>query len=134
LEDGNQPATALVPFAVATETSKTGNSKRPVGPVRRLLQEGRSRKNKGRTEVTKSTATNTAMPRNDGASDGTFGGGGITAVSNTNSSLAKKLHAKVKSEKELKMDPKKRVKTWLKGVEVDWTPIPLDAQGFPIYR
>jgi hypothetical protein len=55
------------------------------------------------------------------------------AASTSSSALAKKLHAKVRAEKELKMDPKRRVKTWLKGVEVDLTPIPLDILGLPIY-
>ncbi|KAK4043453.1 hypothetical protein C8A01DRAFT_32379 [Parachaetomium inaequale] len=152
-EDSYQPGTALVPFVVTTNSSRTktndtkrsSNSKRPVGPVMRLLQEGRSRKNRARTEVTQSTANNTAAmtgtsggkPQQGGnyANNGNFGTGGVTVIKNrTASSFARKLHAKVKSEKELKVDPKKRVRMWLKGVEVDLAPMPLDAQGFPIYR
>ncbi|KAK4127759.1 hypothetical protein N657DRAFT_678318 [Parathielavia appendiculata] len=61
--------------------------------------------------------------------------GQLVSIKNrTTSALAKKLHAKVKSEKKLKANPKRRVKTWLKGVEVDLAPIPLDIQGLPIYR
>jgi hypothetical protein len=127
-------------------TKRTSNkTKRPVGPVMRLLQEGRSRKNRARTEVAQSTANNTAaLTSTSGgkpqqwesyANNGYTGNGGTAVIKNrTTSAFARKLHAKVKSEKELKVDPKKRVRTWLKGVEVDLAPMPLDAHGFPIYR
>ncbi|KAH6626250.1 hypothetical protein B0J18DRAFT_476956 [Chaetomium sp. MPI-SDFR-AT-0129] len=55
------------------------------------------------------------------------------AKSKAQVAMAKKLHAKVRSEKAMRVDTKTRVKTWLKKVEVDWTPIALDEQGFPIY-
>jgi hypothetical protein len=51
-----------------------------------------------------------------------------------NRAMAKKFHAKVKMEKEMRMDPKRRVKAWLKKVDVDWGLIPLDAEGLPVYR
>ncbi|KAK4103988.1 hypothetical protein N658DRAFT_484059 [Parathielavia hyrcaniae] len=53
----------------------------------------------------------------------------------TTSALAKWLHAKVRLEKKLKPDPKKRVRAWLKGVEeVDLAPVSLDIEGLPIYQ
>lgn len=134
--------------------SSTSNSKRQVGPVLRLLQESRSRKGRAKTEMTRSTAniasaaattTAAAVQPGDpvrgaaaaatsaGAENNGNGGRALPATSRAASAFAKKLHAKVKSEKELKVDPKRRVRTWLKDVEVDWEPIPLDGQGFPIY-
>jgi hypothetical protein len=148
VDDPNQPYpdhTGLVPFVATVKptlprgNNKSNNNKRPVGPVMRLFQEGRSHKSKAKTQATKSTANDTTTF--------TKGAAGVNAgqVNSANgylaqpknpmtSNLAKKLHARIKSEKELKVDPKKRVKTWLKGVELDLAPIPLDAQGFPIYR
>lgn len=135
--------TALVPFmATGKPPLSRGNNKRPVGPVMRLLQEGRSRRNKAKMEVTKSTANTTATtPGTSGAGkpqqhpgQHDDAGAVVVAKNRPTSALAKKLHARVKSEKELKVDPKRRVRAWLKGVEVDLAPIPLDTQGFPIYR
>ncbi|KAK4239671.1 hypothetical protein C8A03DRAFT_13964 [Achaetomium macrosporum] len=152
-------STALVPMAIATQLtlprgnikSNRSSPKRTVGPVMRLLQEGRSRKSKRKSETVQSSANDTSAVKarnasggkpqklpgqgqegtnrtNDGAS-----GEPIPGNSRTNSAFARKLHAKVKSEKELKVDPKRRVKAWLKYVEIDMTPIPLDIYGFPIY-
>ncbi|KAL2179079.1 uncharacterized protein P884DRAFT_328318 [Thermothelomyces heterothallicus CBS 202.75] len=158
VEDSSHSGTA--PVAKGTETKKnpSGTKSKEArrasstrSPVLRLLQEGRSRKKRARAEAARSGADNTAgmgMPdaadvtgkrkqhaRAARAGDGGTGSGAATVAGNrTASAFAKKLHAKVKSEKELKVDPKKRVRTWLKGVEVDWVPIPLDAQGFPVYR
>jgi hypothetical protein len=136
--------TGVIPFvATAKPASPRGNikssSKRPVGPVMRLFQEGRSRKSKAKTQATKSTANDTTTFLKGAAGANTrqeinASQNLVQPANRTTSALAKKLHARIKSEKELKVDPKKRVKTWLKGVELDLAPIPLDAQGFPIYR
>ncbi|KAL2167219.1 hypothetical protein VTG60DRAFT_1595 [Thermothelomyces hinnuleus] len=156
VEDSSHSGTALVPLAAETKKNPSGTKSNEArrasstrSPVLRLLQEGRSRKNRARAEAARSTANNTAgmpdaadvtgkrkqHPRAAHAGNGGTGSGAATVAGNrTSSAFAKKLNAKVKSEKELKVDPKKRVRTWLKGVEVDWAPIPLDAQGFPIYR
>jgi hypothetical protein len=168
---------ALMPLAAAAAAAKASptpraTNKRPVGPVMRLLQEGRSRRNKATviTQAAKSTtAANTtgtapgevplgggvadkpqqqqqhaeqgdaaaaaaAVSTGKGDNDGNNKAGIFLVKNRTSSALAKKLHARVKSEKELKVDPKKRVKAWLRGVELDLAPIPLDGQGFPIYR
>ncbi|KAK4251026.1 hypothetical protein C7999DRAFT_37916 [Corynascus novoguineensis] len=151
----SQPEMALIPFSGTRNLSGTkGGTKRTnsgKSPVLRLLflQEGRSRKSRpGRADSVdpKSAAGNniTAVVVPDkeqqhgggGARPGNGGSGAVTVArsNRTSSAFAKKLHAKVKSEKELRMDPKKRVRTWLKGVELDWAPIPLDIQGFPIYQ
>lgn len=149
----SDPSAALVPFTPTTLTipsrgksngtakrTNTSNSKRQVGPVLRLLQESRSRKGRAKTEMTKSTANVTSAAtaphqQDDPGATENNGNNGRTllAKSRATSAFAKKLHAKVKSEKELKVDPKRRVRAWLKDVEVDWDPIPLDGQGFPIY-
>ncbi|AEO56273.1 hypothetical protein MYCTH_2057781 [Thermothelomyces thermophilus ATCC 42464] len=161
VEDSSQSGTAPVPLAAETKKNPSGSGTKSNearrasstrSPVLRLLQEGRSRKNRARAEAARSGADNTAgmgmpdaadvtgkrkqHPRAAHAGNGGNGSGAATVVAGnrTSSAFAKKLRAKVKSEKELKVDPKKRVRTWLKGVEVDWAPIPLDAQGFPIYR
>jgi hypothetical protein len=152
----------LVPIVVTArpQPARSKHSKRPVGPVLRLIQESRSRRSK--SEVDKSTvavtaftaaAGTTALSNDDrakgknkqqGQGDGAVHDGHDHSSNgyNTHSNLptkaraayAKKLHAKVKSEKELKADPKRRVRTWLKGVELDTAPLPLDEWGFPIYR
>ncbi|KAK3299356.1 uncharacterized protein B0H64DRAFT_318471 [Chaetomium fimeti] len=144
VEDGNQVVTTLAPLPETTNASHTtnnnaikrNNTKRPVGPVMRLLQESRSRKNRAKTEATKFTLNNTPVTTDSPQQGGNHtGNGSAPAVKNKMAlALAKKLHARVKSEKELRVDPKKRVKTWLKGVELDLEPIPLDVEGFPIYR
>jgi hypothetical protein len=47
----------------------------------------------------------------------------------------KKLHNKVKNEKEMRIDTKKRVKNWLKDVEPETlSSASLDEQGLPVYR
>ncbi|KAK4157611.1 hypothetical protein C8A00DRAFT_29455 [Chaetomidium leptoderma] len=151
LDDSNQPSTtstALVPLPILRGNTKdvkraSNNSKRPVGPVMRLIQEGRSRKSKAKTVTTKSRGANNTVaslakgsgtkppsPQPPGQATGTVN----LTKNRAGLALAKKLHARVKSEKELKVDPKRRVKVWLKGVEVDLTPIPLDVEGLPIYR
>ncbi len=151
-DDNNYPldatGTTLVPFAVTTrpiqsrskyDGTKGSSRRRPVGPVMRLIQETRSRKSRAKTEATRSSTANIAAAPQQEA-EGQYGAdndedGAIVVTKNrATSALAKKLHAKVKSEKELKMDPKRRVKTWLKDVEVDMELIPLDAQGLPMYR
>ena len=114
-----------------------------MGPVMRLIQETRSRKGRAKTEATRSSTANIAagIPQQEagGGGGGQYGAdndedGAIVVTKNrATSALAKKLHAKVKSEKELKMDPKRRVKAWLKDVEVDMELIPLDGQGLPVY-
>ncbi|KAH6845529.1 hypothetical protein B0I37DRAFT_310909 [Chaetomium sp. MPI-CAGE-AT-0009] len=148
VEDGNQVVTTLAPLADTANASraknngtKRNNSKRPVGPVMRLLQESRSHKTRARTEATKSTLNNntpgtTVQDGEKPQQGGNYtNNGGVAVVKNKMTlALAKKLHARVKSEKELRVDPKKRVKTWLKRVEIDLEPIPLDVEGFPIYR
>ncbi|KAL2127840.1 hypothetical protein VTI74DRAFT_10090 [Chaetomium olivicolor] len=143
-------STGLAPLTATTQPftpcgiNNDDKKKRPVGPVMRLLQEGRSRKNKAKTEVTKSTVSNTAF--NPGKitpapqlRPGQHDSGGAASLTKTRLTAAqmkhaKKLNAKVKSEKDLRVDKNRRVKTWLKGVEVDTTPIPLDDDGLPIYR
>ncbi|KAK3308776.1 uncharacterized protein B0T15DRAFT_118318 [Chaetomium strumarium] len=153
-------STTLVPVAVATQPglhrgnvkSKGSSGKRPVGPVMRLLQEARSRKSKTNSDAVQSSVDDTAqlLKTNDlddgrpqklswegrnGRDSTNYGGDGDAIPGNKRTkAFARKLHAKVKSEKELKVDPKRRVKAWLKDVELDMTPIRLDAQGFPIYR
>jgi hypothetical protein len=151
MEDGNQLETALVPLDQTTDSSrpksndiKRTNSKRPVGPVMRLLQESRSRKNRAKMEVTKSTANNNTIGATEIHSDqpqqwedhnDNNVAVPVPVVKNKMTlALAKKLHARVRAEKELRVDPKRRVKNWLKGVELDLEPIPLDVEGFPIYR
>lgn len=148
------------PNGTTKRISSTGNSRRQVGPVLCLLQESRSRKGRAKTEMTRSTAnitstaaaaaattTTTAAQKGDpgrgagaaaaatsaGAENNGNDGRALPATNRAASAFAKKLHAKVKSEKELKVDPKRRVRAWLKDVEVDWEPIPLDGRGFPIY-
>jgi len=148
MEDSNQLETALVPLDQTTDSSrpksndvKRTNSKRPVGPVMRLLQESRSRKNRAKMEVANATANNNTpetteisgdQPQQWG--DHTSNGAVPVVKSKMTIALAKKLHARVRAEKELRVDPKRRVKNWLKGVELDLEPIPLDVEGFPIYR
>ncbi|GAB1314209.1 hypothetical protein MFIFM68171_04419 [Madurella fahalii] len=156
VDDGSkqQTSSALVPLVITAKSppARGTRSKRPVGPVMRLLQEGRSRKAK--SEVNKSTAvipavaagaSNPALKANGKAKGkAKLQGQDDTAVNENNNNNvaltkarvanAKRLHSKVKSEKELKVDPKRRVRGWLKGLEVDRTPIPLDEAGFPIYR
>ncbi len=70
------------------------------------------------------------------------GAKGATATADNNGSSAnfatiqnaKKLHSRVKSEKELRIDTKKRVKGWLKDVgEEAPEPPAWDSQGLPIY-
>ncbi|KAL2266432.1 hypothetical protein VTJ83DRAFT_5784 [Remersonia thermophila] len=56
------------------------------------------------------------------------------AAASQQRAMAKKLHSKVRSEKEMKVDHKRRVKAWLKKVDVDLGPIPLDGDGLPVYR
>jgi hypothetical protein len=148
MEDGNQLETALVPLDQTTDSFrpkssdiKRTNSKRPVGPVMRLLQESRSRKNRAKTEVTKSTANNNTpgvteiygdQPQQWEDHNNSVV---VPVVKNKMTlALAKKLHARVRAEKELRVDPKRRVKNWLKGVELDLELIPLDVEGLPIYR
>ncbi|KAL2143263.1 hypothetical protein VTI28DRAFT_10635 [Corynascus sepedonium] len=150
----SQPEMALVPISQTRNLSGTkGGTKRTnsgKSPVLRLLflQEGRSRKSRpgGADSVDPESAAGNnimamVMPGKEqhgggGACPGNGGSGAVTVSrsNRTSSAFAKKLHAKIKSEKELRMDPKKRVRTWLKGVELDWAPIPLDVQGFPIYQ
>lgn len=153
-DDYNNPldatGTTLVPFAVTThpipsrskyDGTRGGSSRRrPVGPVMRLIQETRSRKGRAKTEATRSSTANFAAGIPQHEAGGQYGAGNdedgaiVVTKNRATSALAKKLHAKVKSEKELKMDPKRRVKAWLKDVEVDPAPIPLDVQGLPLYR
>ncbi|EAQ90546.1 predicted protein [Chaetomium globosum CBS 148.51] len=147
VEDGNQFETTLAPLYQATNVPGTRNNdikrntnKRPVGPVMRLLQESRSRKNRAKTEATKSTANNnipwtTEMNGDQPQQGGDHNNSGSMPVvkNKMTVALAKKLHARVRAEKELRVDPKRRVKNWLKGVELDLEPIPLDAEGFPLY-
>lgn len=147
VEDGNQFETTLAPLYQATNVPGTRNNdikrntnKRPVGPVMRLLQESRSRKNRAKTEATKSMANNnipwtTEMNGDQPQQGGDHNNSGSMPVvkNKMTVALAKKLHARVRAEKELRVDPKRRVKNWLKGVELDLEPIPLDAEGFPLY-
>ncbi|KXX78921.1 SCO-spondin, partial [Madurella mycetomatis] len=152
VDDGSKQATssALVPLVITAKSppARSTRSKRPVGPVMRLLQEGRSRK--ARSEVNKSTAViptagggaSTPAPKASSKAKGKAklleqDDSAVKKNSNNSAALtkarlanAKKLHSKVKSEKELKVDSKRRVRVWLKGLEVDRTPIPLDEEGF----
>ncbi|KAL2019645.1 hypothetical protein VTK56DRAFT_9460 [Thermocarpiscus australiensis] len=150
VDDSNQAAgSALVPVVTTAKPSHSrghnhnnvSRNKRPVGPVMRLLQEGRSRKSKAKSEATKSKLTTAHVQglggKNDGGINNNYNedrsGDGVI-LTKTRTAYSRKLHAKVKSEKELKVDPKRRVKVWLKGLEVDTAPVALDAQGLPVYR
>jgi hypothetical protein len=106
----------------------------------RLLQEARSRRSKAHSDAVPSSVDDTTQPKTQNLHDGkpqkiTGEGGNEDAITGNKrtKAFARKLHAKVKSEKELKVDPKRRVKAWLRDVELDMTPIPLDVEGFPIY-
>ncbi|KAK0719907.1 hypothetical protein B0H67DRAFT_169832 [Lasiosphaeris hirsuta] len=64
---------------------------------------------------------------------------GTTPNNNSNNSFnnisnSKKLGTKVRSEKELRIDTKKRVRGWLKDVEPETAPQVLDQHGLLIYR
>ncbi|KAK1761005.1 hypothetical protein QBC47DRAFT_19589 [Echria macrotheca] len=55
------------------------------------------------------------------------------AATNAN---GKKLHSKVKNEKEMRFDTKRRIRAWLKGIGSE-APEPVavwDAEGLPVYR
>ena len=174
-------SSALVPSApiskpphargVTVINSSTANNnnkpRRPVGPVMRLIQEGRSRQ-KAKSEEAKSksaaaktnskpslqqqqqqqqyiyphlmeggtahTGTGTGISGGGGGgSSGSGNNGGGVVMTKARMAYAKKLHAKVKSEKEMRVDPKRRVRVWLKGVEVG-VEVVLDAEGLPVYR
>ncbi|KAK0626392.1 hypothetical protein B0T14DRAFT_492725 [Immersiella caudata] len=57
------------------------------------------------------------------------GNGSVNVKENT-----KKLHNKVKNEKELRIDTKKRVKGWLKDVVPEVVQSEWDEQGLPVYK
>lgn len=129
----------------------------------RLIQEGRSRqkakseeaKSKSATAKTNSklslqqqqqyiyphlmeggtahTGTRTGISGGGGGGGGSGNNGGSVVMTKARMAYAKKLHAKVKSEKEMRVDPKRRVRVWLKGVEVG-VEVVLDAEGLPVYR
>jgi hypothetical protein len=153
---------AFDPLAVAAATSPRGGrskvshngKRRPVGPVMRLFQEGLGRKTRAKPDLTKFLANRSVVQLGNGfdqtqqfweqkpawdsinreeITGSTWNVGVLPTTSRKMSTLAKKLHARVRSEKDLRPDPKRRVKAWLKRVELNTTPIPLDAEGLPVY-
>ncbi|KAL2257129.1 hypothetical protein VTK26DRAFT_627 [Humicola hyalothermophila] len=150
--------------AIASMTTVT-KPRRPVGPVMRLIQEGRSRQ-KAKSAAAKSN-NKSAQPQHHhhhqqqqqqqrhqhpviiagggqaqratvGRGNDNNNGRGSGVVTGTKmkarAAYVRKLHAKVKAEKELRADPKRRVRVWLRGVEMDGVVAPLDAEGLPVYR
>ncbi|KAK3988585.1 hypothetical protein QBC44DRAFT_370833 [Cladorrhinum sp. PSN332] len=144
-----------------TTSSKQLHPRRPIGPVMWLLQEGaRSRKSKSSAAATTNTKLLpihdpqqqqpppphlthdphlTAQQHPDQQQSQPHSQPTpqtIAQITKTWTAYAKKLDKKIKSEKVIRMDPRKRIKAWLKQVEVDYDaiPIPLDEDGFPIYR
>ncbi|KAK3359863.1 hypothetical protein B0T25DRAFT_112105 [Lasiosphaeria hispida] len=75
-----------------------------------------------RRQAPAKAATSAATPNNN--SNNSF----------NNISNSKKLGTKVRSEKELRIDTKKRVRGWLKDVEPETAPQVLDQHGLLIYR
>ncbi|KAK4679967.1 hypothetical protein QC764_208860 [Podospora pseudoanserina] len=121
------------PKVVNPPAKKSSSPKRPIGPVMWLFTEGRSRKGKSLASP---------PPPAGGGKEGGDGGVVITKNKGTgvsNSELAKKkkmLDRKIREGKvvDTKVDSKKRIRAWLGGVEGEEELIPLDGEGFPVYR
>lgn len=65
----------------------------------------------------------------------------MAQIAKSRTAYSKKFDKKIRSEKEVKMDSKKRVKNWLKGVEKmqDWVGgggevVEFDWEGLVIYK
>ncbi|KAK3898750.1 hypothetical protein C8A05DRAFT_47019 [Staphylotrichum tortipilum] len=115
------PTTTPAP-ATAPTTNPKPKKKKPISPVMRLLQESVAARSSRKTKTDAAppqlhSHQQQHQPQDQHQQDPT-----ATQHSQGNdkamSALARKLHARVKAEKELKVDPKRRVKAWLKGVEV----------------
>ncbi|KAK4656975.1 hypothetical protein QC762_208860 [Podospora pseudocomata] len=121
------------PKVVNPPAKKSSSPKRPIGPVMWLFTEGRSRKGKS-----------LASPPPPAGRGKEGGDGGVVITKNkgtgvSNSELAKKkkmLDRKIREGKvvDTKVDSKKRIRAWLGGVEGEEELIPLDGEGFPVYR
>ncbi|KAK4203856.1 hypothetical protein QBC40DRAFT_337356 [Triangularia verruculosa] len=142
------------PKVVNPPAKKSSSPKRPLGPVMWLLTEGRSKKGKSLASpppaaaapAKKTTPPSAAEKQQPGVPGGNvhLQPGGVVITKNkgsgvSNKELAKKkklLDKKIKEGKvmDTKVDSKKRIKAWLGGVEGEEELIPLDEEGFPVYR
>ncbi|KAK4177598.1 hypothetical protein QBC36DRAFT_371179 [Triangularia setosa] len=138
------------PKVVNPPAKKSSSPKRPIGPVMWLLTEGRSRKGKSAVSSPPPAAAKKTPADKTDKTEKQPGGnvhlqpGGVVITKNkgsgvSNSELAKKkklLDKKIKEGKvmDTKVDSKKRIRAWLAGVEGEEELIPLDGEGFPVYR
>ncbi|KAK0739596.1 hypothetical protein B0T21DRAFT_449705 [Apiosordaria backusii] len=154
----SKPAPKVInpPTTTTTNNKKSSSPKRPIGPVMWLLTEG-ARSKKGKSLASPPPAPKKATlekteKQQSGGGGGSGGGGqvhlqpGGVVITKTrgsggvsNSELAKKkklLDKKIKEGKvmDTKVDSKKRIRAWLGGVEGEEELIPLDGEGFPVYR
>ncbi|KAK4169121.1 hypothetical protein QBC43DRAFT_356707 [Cladorrhinum sp. PSN259] len=148
-------------LVVPQQTRLPIHPKRPVGPVMWLLQEGARSRKSNKSGSANITTTKLFSPDSftlpiGGHDDDPLNPGHppvqappgqqqqqptpqqIAQITKTRTAYAKKLDKKIKSEKVTRMDPRKRIKTWLKQVSAQTNPqnilIPLDEDGFPVYR